>query len=85
VISCVHQLRKLRGIVGLAPVAVVLCTALVGVAVAAPGFRGTIAPQRIAPVGRVTLTTRPVERCMLTVGIARRKLSHLLPYDIVKW
>ena len=70
--------------IGLPLMAVVMCTVLVGVAVAAPAFRITITPRRIAPGGRVTITTRPVERCMLTVDIGRRKFSHLMPYGWIQ-
>jgi hypothetical protein len=64
--------------------AVLLATASVGVALAAPGFRITVTPRRIPIGGRVTITTMPRERCMLTVDIARRKFSHLMPYGWIQ-
>ena len=71
-------------VVALPLVAVLLSTVLVGVAVAAPKFRITVSPRRIATGGRVTITTNPRERCMLTVDIARRKFSHLMPYGWIQ-
>ncbi|MDA8067409.1 MAG: hypothetical protein M0T77_02180 [Actinomycetota bacterium] len=81
----IRRLRFLRaGLVGLPAVAAILCTVLVGVAAAAPVFRIRVAPRVIGIGGRVTITTRPVERCVLTVDIARRKFSHLMPYGWIQ-
>ena len=65
-------------------VAVLLSTVFAGAAVAAPNFRIAVTPRRIPIGGRVTITTSPRERCILTVDIARRKFSHLMPYGWIQ-
>jgi hypothetical protein len=76
--------RLRTAMVALPLVAVLLATVFVGAAAAAPNFRIAVSPRRIAIGGRVTITTSPRERCMLTVDIARRKFSHLMPYGWIQ-
>ncbi len=79
-----RPVRARSALLALPLLAVVLSTLLVGVAVAAPNFRITVSPRRIATGGRVTITTSPRERCTLTVNIAKRRFSHLMPYGWIQ-
>jgi hypothetical protein len=60
-----------------------VCAALAGSAAAA-GFQLKLSATRLAPGGRVTVTTTPSMRCTLALTIAGRRFSHAMPYGWIR-
>lgn len=64
-------------------VAGLVCAACAGTALAS-GFQVKLSSTRVAPGARVTVTTTPSLRCKLTLTIAGRRFTHVMPYGWIQ-
>lgn len=61
-------------------VTVVGLGASAGLASASSGFRLSVTPRKLAPGGKVTISTTPRLVCRLTITIAKKPFSHVMRY-----
>lgn len=51
---------------------------------AASGFQLSVTPTKLAPGGKVTISTTPRMACTLTLTIAKRSFKHAMPYGWIQ-
>ncbi len=74
----------LRRRLTVAALTVVGVGASAGIAGASSGFQLSVSPARVAPGGKVTITTTPRLACTLTVSIAKKSFSHAMPFGWIQ-